>query len=87
VDLCVLRDPVLTGGRQQQGRLSVGEPPVTWRAKGRAASAVFAPGSLTMAAVDEQAVTFRVEDGRTELRLHPDEAAPVLRAIGSPPPP
>ena len=79
---CVLRDPVLTGGRHQEGRLSVGDPPVTWRAKGREETAVFSPGPLTMAAMDVKAVTFRSEDERTELRLHPDEAAPVLRAIG-----
>ena len=84
---CVLKDPVLTGGRHQEGRLSVRDPPVTWRAKGREEPAVFSPGPLNMAAVDEMAVTFRSEDERTELRLHPDEAAPVLRAIGSPPAP
>jgi hypothetical protein len=81
---CVLRDPALTGGRQQQGWLSVGDPPVTWRAKDRAESVVFSPGPLTMEAVDQKAVTFRSEGGRTELRLHPDEAPHVLRALGGP---
>ena len=76
---CVLRDPELTGGQHQQGWLAVGDPPVTWRAKDRAESALFSPGPLTMEAVDRQAVTFRSEDGRTELRLHPDEAPHVLR--------
>ena len=52
---CLLRDPLLTDGRQRQGRLAVGDPPVTWRA-----------------------------DGRTGLRLHPDEAPSVLRAIAGP---
>jgi hypothetical protein len=80
----VLRDPALTGGRHQQGWLSVGNPPVTWRAKDRAESVVFAPGPLTMEAVDQSAVTFRSGDGRTELRLHPDEAPHVLHALGGP---
>jgi hypothetical protein len=81
---CVLRDPALTGGRHQQGWLSVGGPPVTWRAKDPAESTVFSPGPLTMEAVDQKAVTFRSEDGRTELRLHPDEAPHVLHALGGP---
>jgi len=81
---CVLRDPVLTGGQHQQGWLAVGHTPVTWQAKQRAESVVFSPGPLTMEAVDEQAVTFRSEDGRTELRLHPDEAPHVLHALGGP---
>jgi hypothetical protein len=81
---CVLRDPGLTGSRHQQGWLAVGDPPVTWRAKDRAESTVFSPGPLTMEAVDRQAVTFRSEDGRTELRLHPDEAPRVLHALGGP---
>jgi hypothetical protein len=82
---CVLRDPALTGGRHQQGWLSVGDPPVTWRAKDRAESVVFSPGLLTMEAVDRMAVTFRSEGGRTELRLHPEEAPHVLHALGGPP--
>jgi hypothetical protein len=78
---CVLRDPQLTQGRHRRGRLTVADPPVTWRAEGEAESAVFAPGPLTMVAVDAKAVTFHAEDGRTELRLHPDEAPAVLRAL------
>ena len=81
---CVLLDPGLTGGQHQQGWLVVGHPPVTWRAKQGAESMAFAPGPLTMEAVDEQAVTFCTEDGRTELRLHPDEAPTVLHALGGP---
>jgi hypothetical protein len=83
---CVLRDPALTGGRHRQGWLSVGDPPVTWRAKDATESVVFAPGPLTMEAVDQKAVTFRSEGGRTELHLHPDEAPPVLQALGGPGP-
>jgi hypothetical protein len=41
----------------------------------------FDPGELTMQAVDRQAVTFHAAGGRTELRLHPDEAPAVLRAL------
>ncbi|WP_410607025.1 hypothetical protein [Amycolatopsis sp. lyj-109] len=43
--------------------------------------AVFEPGELTVQAVDRQAVTFQAAVGRTELRLHPDEASAVLRAL------
>jgi hypothetical protein len=35
-----------------------------------------------MVAVDKKAVTFRSEDGRTELRMHPDDAPHVLEALG-----
>ena len=45
---------------------------------------MFSPGPLTMEAVDHQAVTFCSEGGRTELRLHPEEAPHVLRALGGP---
>lgn len=41
------------------------------------------PGELTMQAVDKQSVTFHSAGGRTELRLHPDEAPLVLRALAS----
>jgi hypothetical protein len=34
-----------------------------------------------MVAVDRKAVTFHSPGGRTELRLHPDDASPVLRAL------
>jgi hypothetical protein len=77
---CVLRDPELTDGREQQGRLLLGDGRVRWLAPGRPPAA-FEPGELTMQAVDQQAVTFHA--GRTELRLHPDEAPAVLRALGS----
>jgi hypothetical protein len=81
---CVLRDPELTGGGRTLGHLSVGGPSVDWLAGGGRAPVPFAPGPLAMHAVDERAVTFRAADGRTELRLHPDEAPLVLRALGSP---
>lgn len=77
---CVLRDPTLTDGREQQGRLLVGSGCVQWLAPGRP-PAPFEPGELTTQAVDEQAITFHA--GRTELRLHPDEAPSVLRALGT----
>ncbi len=77
---CVLRDPTLTDGREQQGRLLVGSGRVQWLAPGQP-PALFEPGELTMQAVDEQAITFTA--GRTELRLHPDEAPAVLRALGT----
>jgi hypothetical protein len=76
---CVLRDPALTDGREQQGRLLLGHGRVHWLAPGRPPTP-FDPGQLTMQAVDEQAITFQA--GRTELRLHPDEAPAVLRALG-----
>jgi len=60
----------------------VGGPPVTWRARERAAATEFSPGRLTLEAVDDKALTFRSEDGRIELRLHPDEAPHVLSALG-----
>ncbi|QFU88179.1 hypothetical protein [Amycolatopsis sp. YIM 10] len=73
---CVLKDAELTGGAEQEGRLAVGGgKAVTWRGQ------EFAPGALTMQAVDRQAVTFHSADRRTELRVHPDEAAPILRAL------
>jgi hypothetical protein len=75
----VLTDPDLTGDREREGVLAVGGGPVTWRAKKETEWAEFSPGPLTMAAVDEMAITF--QSGRTELRLHPDEAPLVLRAL------
>jgi hypothetical protein len=77
---CVLRDPELTDDREQQGGLLLGDGPVRWVTPGRD-PALFEPGELTMQAVDKQAVTFHA--GRTELRLHPDEAPAVLRALGT----
>ncbi|MEA5361927.1 hypothetical protein VA596_20485 [Amycolatopsis sp., V23-08] len=77
---CVLRDPDLTDGREQQGRLLLGDGRLRWLAPGRPPAA-FEPGELTMQAVDEQAITFHAH--RTELRLHPDEAPAVLRALGT----
>jgi hypothetical protein len=83
---CVLRDPELTGGRHQEGRLVVGHPPVTWRARDGKTSRVFAPGRLTLEAADDKALTFRARsvDGWTELRVHPDEAPHVLSALAGP---
>ena len=65
---CVLTDPLLTVDVQREGKLSVGKLPVKWHAKGDPISVEFRPGPLTMVAVDKKAVTFRSEDGRTELR-------------------
>jgi hypothetical protein len=79
---CVLQDPELTGGREQEGKLVLGDGPVKWVTGGQP-SAVFSPGELTMQAVDRKAITFHSESRRTELRLHPDEAPPVLRALAS----
>jgi hypothetical protein len=78
---CVLRDEELTGGRERRGWLVAGDGPVRWRSL-REEPVVFEPGELTMQAVDRQAVTFHAAGGRTELRLHPDEAPAVLRALG-----
>ncbi|MEU0790966.1 hypothetical protein ABZ342_12935 [Amycolatopsis sp. NPDC005961] len=79
---CVLRSEELTAGRERRGRLAVGDGPVRWLPVGGEA-AEFDPGELTMQAVDRQAVTFHAAGGRTELRLHPDEAPLVLRALAS----
>jgi len=78
---CVLLSEELTAGRERRGWLVVGEGPVRWRAL-REEPVVFEPGELTMQAVDRQAVAFQAPGGRTELRLHPDEAPAVLRALG-----
>ncbi|AXB43755.1 hypothetical protein [Amycolatopsis albispora] len=73
---CVLKDAELTGGAEQGGHLAVGGgKPVTWDGR------EFDPGALTMQAVDRQAITFHSANRRTELRVHPDEAAPILRAL------
>jgi hypothetical protein len=77
---CVLRDEEVTSGHERRGWLAVGDGPVTWRTPG-AEPVPFDPGELTMQAVDQQAVTFHAAGGRTELRLHPDEAPLVLRAL------
>ncbi|WP_318305902.1 hypothetical protein [Amycolatopsis solani] len=77
---CVLRSEELTAGRERRGWVAVGEGPVTWRTPG-AEPVPFDPGELTMQAVDRQSVTFHAAGGRTELRLHPDEASLVLRAL------
>ena len=79
---CVLTDPLLTVDVQREGKLSVGKLPVKWHAKGDPISVAFRPGPLTMVAVDKKAVTFRSEHGRTELRMHPDDAPHVLEALG-----
>ncbi|WP_410629946.1 hypothetical protein [Amycolatopsis sp. cmx-4-83] len=77
---CVLRSEDLTEGRERRGWVAVGEGPATWRTPG-AEPVAFDPGELTMQAVDQKAVTFHAAGGRTELRLHPDEASLVLRAL------
>ncbi|NBH05183.1 hypothetical protein [Amycolatopsis sp. SID8362] len=77
---CVLRSEELTEGRERRGWIAVGEGPATWRTPGGEPEP-FEPGELTMQAVDRQAVTFHSAGGRTELRLHPDEASLVLRAL------
>ncbi|WP_284747768.1 hypothetical protein [Amycolatopsis sp. RTGN1] len=79
---CVLRSEELTEGRERRGWIAVGEGPATWRTPG-AEPVPFDPGELTMQAVDKQSVTFHSAGGRTELRLHPDEAPLVLRALAS----
>ncbi|MDS0132530.1 MULTISPECIES: hypothetical protein [unclassified Amycolatopsis] len=78
---CVLRSEEVTDGRERRGWIAVGEGTATWRTPG-AEPVPFELGELTMQAVDRQAVTFQSPGGRTELRLHPDEAPPVLRALG-----
>ena len=78
---CVLRSEEVTEGRERRGWIAVGEGPATWRTPG-AEPVPFDPGELTMQAVDRQAVTFHSAGGRVELRLHPDEAPAVLRALG-----
>ena len=78
---CVLRSEELTSGHERRGWLVVGDGPVRWRSL-REEPVVFSPGELTMQAVDRQAVTFHAAGGRTELRLHADEAPAVLRALG-----
>lgn len=78
----VLTDMELTNGQERAGKLAIGGPQVLWREKGQA-EAVFEPGPLTMAAVDQEAVTFQA--GRTELRIHPDEAPHVLKALDASP--
>ena len=77
---CVLRSEEVTDGRERRGWIAVGEGQATWRIPGGSPVA-FEPGELTMQAVDRQAVTFHAAGGRTELRLHPDEAPLVLRAL------
>lgn len=77
---CVLRDEELTAGRERRGRLSVGAGPVRWLPVS-GEPALFDPGELTMQAADRQSITFHAGGGRTELRLHPDEAPAVLRAL------
>ncbi|MGW5716513.1 hypothetical protein ACWEVP_10145 [Amycolatopsis sp. NPDC003865] len=77
---CVVRSDDVTAGRELRGWIAVGEGPATWRVPGGSPVA-FDPGELTMQAVDRQAVTFHAAGGRTELRLHPDEAPLVLRGL------
>ena len=79
---CVLQDPELTENQRREGWLGIGGGTrVSWRAKGDTRSTVFDPGPLTMEAVDEKAITFRSPARRTEVRVHPDEAPHVLRAL------
>ncbi|SFW47539.1 hypothetical protein [Amycolatopsis australiensis] len=77
---CVLRDEELTAGEERLGRIAIGNGPARWLRRGEPPAA-FAPGELTMQAVDQRAITFHARGGRTELRLHPDEAPLVLRAL------
>ncbi|WP_216205307.1 hypothetical protein [Amycolatopsis aidingensis] len=78
----VLRDPDRTGGREQEGHVAVGGGEgVTWRGKGQRQLVAFRPEGLTLQAADRKAVTLCSADGRIELRLHPDEAPWLLRAL------
>ncbi|MEU8778045.1 hypothetical protein [Streptomyces sp. NPDC048606] len=79
---CDLRDGDLTDGRWCEGLLELPpDGPVRWRAKGTAVTSRVDFPPLEPVSADEASLAFRSEDGRTELRLHPDEAPMVLRVL------
>ncbi|MFF5719538.1 hypothetical protein [Streptomyces buecherae] len=79
---CDMRDARLTGGQWKNGYLAVGPHPAAWQEKGRGQQALGPWPPLLPVSADEISVAFRSQSGETEIRLHPDEAPSVLRALG-----
>jgi hypothetical protein len=77
-----LRDPELTCGAWENGHVVVGAGVPLWQAR-RAVGVAFHCPELHMASADGETVAFRSETGRTELRVHAEEAPAVLRALGA----
>ncbi|MFE0171798.1 hypothetical protein ACFWZ2_05735 [Streptomyces sp. NPDC059002] len=77
-----LKDPELTGSTWQNGHLLLGGRTTFWQPrKGRTNAVPFTAPALEMASADSATVAFRSPSGRTELRVHADEAPAVLRAL------
>ncbi|WEV26617.1 hypothetical protein OYE22_16495 [Streptomyces sp. 71268] len=79
---CDVRDARLTDGQWRNGYLAVGPHPVAWQEKGRRQQVLGSWPPLLPVSADEISVAFRSQSGDTEIRLHPDEAPTVLRALG-----
>ncbi|GAA4659785.1 hypothetical protein [Streptomyces youssoufiensis] len=77
-----VRDARLTGGQCKNGHLAVGPHPAAWQEKGRGRQTLGPWPPLLPVSADESSVAFRSKSGDTEIRLHPDEAPSVLRALG-----
>jgi hypothetical protein len=75
-----LRDPELTRGTWENGHVLIGAGIPLWQPR-RAEGVAFHCSELHMASADSETVAFRSETGRTELRVHADEAPAVLRAL------
>ncbi|MEU4686002.1 hypothetical protein [Streptomyces xinghaiensis] len=77
-----LRDPELTDGEWENGHILLGSEAPRWQPgrPDRTATRFFCP-ELRMTSADEATMAFRSESGRTELRVHSDEAPAVLRAL------
>ncbi|MCC3650846.1 hypothetical protein LIX60_05010 [Streptomyces sp. S07_1.15] len=77
-----LRDPELTDGAWENGHILLGSEAPLWQPSrpDRTAAHFFCP-ELRMTSADEATMAFRSESGRTELRVHSDEAPAVLRAL------
>ncbi|MGW2226541.1 hypothetical protein [Streptomyces formicae] len=88
-----LKDAELTENTWENGHLLLGgkpsgpsgpSGPVFWQPrKGNHNAVPFTVPALEMASADSATVAFRSPTGRTELRVHADEAPAVLKALGA----
>ncbi|MFJ2769915.1 hypothetical protein [Streptomyces sp. NPDC087300] len=78
-----LKDAELTENTWENGHLLLGGATVFWQPrKGHRAAIPFTSPTLEMTSADSATVAFRSSSGRTELRVHAEEAPAVLKALG-----
>ncbi|MFD4996072.1 hypothetical protein [Streptomyces buecherae] len=79
---CDVRDARLTGGQWRNGYLAADPHPAAWQEEGRGQQTLGPWPPLLPVSADESSVAFRrSKSGGTEIRLRPDEAPSVLRAL------